>query len=207
MESASEGEGIDLPSLDDWQLAEAFQKRRHDLPFLNALNEELKKRKSEQSLGLHFDVNMARRALVRAASPAVAQAAPPSSSPVRDWMGTFFRTRVMPRPDGRPLYRYRMTDQEYARAKEILRHLAQKGRLLHPDERAGALFVAYCAEWFRRESGSTFLRWDDPEPALFPSVPYPCKQRLTTLGLKYWGRPLRKSTHGREFLLLSLIHI
>jgi hypothetical protein len=63
------------------------------------------------------------------------------------------------------------------------------------------LFVAYCAEWFRRESDSTFLRWDDPAPDLFPSVPYASKQELTALGLSFWQRPLRKSTYAREFLL------
>jgi hypothetical protein len=67
--------------------------------------------------------------------------------------------------------------------------------------RSGALFVAYCAEWFRRESTSTFLKWDVIDPALFPQVPYHSKQKLTELGLKYWGRELRRSQHGREFLL------
>lgn len=94
-----------------------------------------------------------------------------------------------------------MADSEYEQAKRILRRLAGAGRLVNPDSRAGALFVAYCAEWFRRESASTFLRWDDPAPDLFPSVPYASKQTLTTSGLEYWRRPLRRSAHAREFLL------
>ena len=201
MGNTSEDANTDLSGLDDAQIAELFRQRRHDLRFLDVLSEELKRRKSDDALSLHFDVNMARRALLRAATPSVVQAGSPSSSPVRDWLSSFFRARMMPRSDGRPLYRYRMTDGEYARAKEILRHLMHKGRLVHPDERAGALFVAYCAEWFRRESDSTFLRWDDPAPDLLPSVPYASKQQLTSFGLKYWGRPLRKSANAREFLL------
>jgi hypothetical protein len=63
------------------------------------------------------------------------------------------------------------------------------------------LFVAYCAEWFRRESTSTFLRWDDPAPDLFPSLPYGSKQTLTIFGLDFWRRPLRSSAYAREFLL------
>ena len=50
-------------------------------------------------------------------------------------------------------------------------------------------------------STSTFLRWDDPAPDLFPSVPYASKQALTTFGLDYWRRPLRSSAYAREFLL------
>ena len=50
-------------------------------------------------------------------------------------------------------------------------------------------------------STSTFLRWDEPAPDLFPSVPYASKLALTTFGLDYWRRPLRSSTYAREFLL------
>jgi hypothetical protein len=94
-----------------------------------------------------------------------------------------------------------MTDSEYGQAKLVLRQLARSGRLASPDYCAGALFVAFCAEWFRRESTSTFLRWDELAPDLFPSVPYSSKQQLTELGLNYWRRNLRRSEHVREFLL------
>jgi hypothetical protein len=107
----------------------------------------------------------------------------------------------MVRPNRQALYRYRMADSEYGQAKVVLRQLACSGRLASPDRPAGALFVAFCAEWFRRESTSTFLKWDELAPDLFPSVPYSSKQRLTNLGLDYWSRELRWSEHAREFLL------
>ncbi|TIW05784.1 MAG: hypothetical protein E5V74_01520, partial [Mesorhizobium sp.] len=94
-----------------------------------------------------------------------------------------------------------MTDREFEGVKEILRYLAPEGRLVTPDDRAGALFVAYCAEWFRRESNSTFLRWNDPAPDLFPAIPDSCKRDLADRGLRYWRRDLRRSESGREFLL------
>ncbi|WP_287206820.1 STY4851/ECs_5259 family protein [Mesorhizobium sp.] len=139
----------------------------------------------------------ARRALVRTSTSADIR----PSGPVRDWLRKFLGARKLTHPDERPLYRYRMADSEYEQAKKILRQLASAGRLMQPDDRAGALFVAYCAEWFRRESESTFLRWDDPAPDLFPFVPYASKQALTTSGLAYWQRPLRRSAYAREFLL------
>lgn len=94
-----------------------------------------------------------------------------------------------------------MADAEYDEAKRILHELARTARLASPDGRAGALFVAFCAEWFRRESESTFLRWNELAPGIFPSVPYPSKQELTLLGLAYWRRELRTSGNAREFLL------
>ena len=201
MGSTSEKEFRDLSLLDEGQLAEMFQWRGDDLAFLDALNEELKQRNSDTANDLHMKVVMARRALARAQPSAQPrQAAPPPASP-HGWLHAFLGARRLPRPDGRPFYRYRMADSEYERAKTILRDLASSGGLGNPDTRAGALFVAYCAEWFRRESGSTFLRWDDPAPDLFPSVPYVSKQALTTSGLAYWRRPLRRSTYAREFLL------
>lgn len=201
MGSTLNGEFGDLSLLDEGKLVEMFQQRGNDLTFLDVLNEELKHRNNEAANDLHIMVVMARRVLVRAQPAAEPRRAAPPPETVHDWLHAFLRTRKLARPDGQPLYRYRMEDSEYEQAKKMLRRLARAGRLVDPDSRAGALFVAYCAEWFRRESTSTFLRWDDPEPDLFPSVPYASKQALSTAGLEYWRRPLRRTAHAREFLL------
>lgn len=192
---------MDLSLLEEGRLAEMFQQRGNDLTFLAALNEELKRRNSDAANDLHVKVLMARRALMRALPSTEPQRATPPSKSAVDWLHAFLGARKLTRPDLRPLHRYRMADSEYEQAKRILRHLASTGRLLEPDSRSGALFVAYCAEWFRRESASTFLRWDDPAPDLFPSLPYASKQALATAGLQYWRRELRRSAHAREFLL------
>ena len=199
--SASETEFGDLSILDERRLSEMFQGRSEDITFLDALNEELKRRNNDATNDLRIKVFMTRRALVRALSPAESRRAAPPSGSVKDWLHALLAARKLTRPDQRPLYRYRMTDSEYEQAKKMLRRVLDVGRLVKPDSHAGALFVAYCAEWFRRESASTFLRWDDPAPDLFPSVPYATKQELTTSGLNYWRRPLRCSAHAREFLL------
>lgn len=191
----------DLSRLDDGRLAELFQQRRDDPQFLDTLNAELKHRDSDAAFDLLLSVVMARRALARLQASVGPRRAAPPSEPIHDWLHAFLGARKLTRPDERPLYRYRMADSEYEQAKEILRCLAGTGRLAEPDKSAGALFVAYCAEWFRRESSSTFLRWDDPAPNLFPSVPSASKQALTTYGLDYWRRPLRSSAYAREFLL------
>lgn len=195
MGGASDSEFRDLSLLNEGRLAEIFECKSNDPTFLDALNEELKRRNSESANNLHVKVVMARRALVRAQT----SAEPPES--VHGWLNAFLGARNLASPDGRPFYCYRMEDDEYEQAKRILRRLTGTGRLVESDRRVSALFVAYCAEWFRRESASTFLRWDDPAPDLFPSVPYASKQALTTFGLSYWRRPLRRSAYAREFLL------
>gem|GEM_PF-1573520 len=196
---------LDFAALTDEQLGSVFQKSFADRAILDALNEELKRRSSDFACDLHISVVTALRAARRAASsgPPSAPVAQPvkKAGPIREWLRGLRDARNLVRPDGRPLYRYRITDHEFQHARRILGQVARLGRLEEPDLRSGALFVAYCAEWFRRESTSTSLKWDAIDPALFPQVPYQSKQKLTELGLQYWGRDLRRSQHGREFLL------
>ncbi len=194
------GEYLDLSCLSDRQLIELFQQRRHDMQFLEVLNQELKNRTSDDALDLQIEVVTLRRA-ARTSEPAVVSTKPSVSGPVRDWLRAYLGARGLLRPNRQPLYRYRMADAEYGEAKRILHELAGSGRLASPDGRSGAMFVAFCAEWFRRESESTFLRWNELAPDIFPSVPYPSKQELTLLGLRYWRRELRTSGNAREFLL------
>ncbi len=148
----------ELCRLTDRELAEIFHQRGRDPEFLESLSVELKARDSDEALDLHFKVVTARRAL--RLLPTTAGSRPEASqlTQLQSWLRTFFSGRDLARADGRPLYRYRMTDSEYEEARKILRHLASAGRFMQPDDHAGALFVAYCAEWFRRESASTFLR-------------------------------------------------
>lgn len=94
-----------------------------------------------------------------------------------------------------------MSDDEYRALRILLDRLNASGRLSAPDTYSGAVFVAYCAEWFRRESSSTFLRWNDPAPNIFSQIPDDQKRELTEVGLRMWGRPLRKINDRRRFLL------
>ena len=115
----------------------------------------------------------ARRAIASAATLRETEPRPRQSGPIRDWLGAFLDGRSLTHPDGRALHRYRMADGEYDQAKKQLRHLAREGRLVRPDYRSGALFVAYCAEWFRRKSirpsfGGTIRR-----PTFFHPCPTP----------------------------------
>ncbi|EGF91080.1 hypothetical protein ABI_24930 [Asticcacaulis biprosthecium C19] len=189
--------GKGLKSLSEVQLRDLFQQSKSDLPTLIAINAELKTRRSEGAIDLQFEVAQQIVYLRKSGDAPEAQ----SLKPVGDWLNAFMLTRGLKRPDGRPLSRYRMTDDEYSDAKKILRLLARQGRLAVPDERAGRLFVAYCAEWFRREAASMSAEWNQLAPDVFPSVPQGNMRTLTEMGLNYWGRDLIRLATHREFLL------
>lgn len=199
------GEDKELGGLTDEQLEALFERAGQDERILGALNEELKRRDSDEAIELHLKVVQAfrkARASAASASPASPPSPPPQLlGPVRRWLADFLAVRDLPAPNGRHLYRYRITDSEYENAAQILRQLARSGRLARPDERAARLFVVFCAEWFRRKAISTWRKWDELAPDIFPDVPYPSKQDLTEMGLAYWKRPLIRSDFGREFLL------
>jgi hypothetical protein len=72
-------------------------------------------------------------------------------------------SRKLPKPDGRPLYEYRFTRQEFDNLAAVLR--STRGGFL--DDRWGrALFVAFTAEWYRREREGGHWDWVHPLKAL-----------------------------------------
>ncbi|KQU05107.1 hypothetical protein ASG68_25775 [Rhizobium sp. Leaf453] len=121
------------------------------------------------------------------------------NDPIVRWLSTYLFKRALRAPDGRQLHRYRMTDAEYLEAQTLLR--ISQAKILREDGSAGALFVVFCGEWFRRESTTLFLKWDALNLDVLINVPHDVRRRLSEVGLKYWKRPLLKFDGGREFLL------
>jgi hypothetical protein len=102
------------------------------------------------------------------------------------------KSRHLARPSGRPLYEYRFTREEFERMGTVLRSM--HGRFLD-DHRGAALFVAFTAEWFRREREGGHWDWINPLAALGvryhasdPSAPirYPQVRRAAEAGLATW---------------------
>lgn len=184
-------------------LAELFLARRDDLQFLDVLNSELKKRSGSEARKLQWKVAAARQALTRVAeAPAIGQPVMRAATQSHfTWLSKFLSQRGLQTPDGRTLHRYRVSDTEFQGLKTILKSLVDQRRLEEASDTVAALFVAYCADWFRRESITTFLRWDDPLRALPADLTFPSRHDLTRRGLAYWGRTLRRSPAATEYLL------
>lgn len=206
----------DLAAFDLHSLREQFLARRSDLNFLESLNAELRSRNSDEANALQFEVIRAKRQIAPAVKPATSATPRPSVSPgARQppshaagrtsapsiWIAPFLAQRGLRHPDGRALHRYRMTDDEFQALTAELKKAAAAGRFATASHFLAALFVPYCAEWFRRERRQTVLRWKDPLEKIGADIPYPIRRELTNRGISYWQRRVRQTGTENEFLL------
>lgn len=182
-----------LKELSDHDLRAEFSRNRGNLTRLEEISEVLRSRNSDEAIELHMELVGLLRKLRKASGSTV-----PSMS-ANGWIAAFLLRRGLQTPDGRPLHQYRMTDREYADLRESLRQSTT--RLLREDGTAASMFVAFCAEWFRRDATTLFLKWESVAAEVLHALPYRAKTSLAEIGLKYWKRPLIRSEGGREFLL------
>lgn len=101
----------------------------------------------------------------------------------------------LPSPDGRALYEYRLTAEEFHKLKEVLRRF-QPDQVLQFTE-FSALFVLYASEWWRRRYDGSGFSWEpilrslDVDPEIWTPTQ---RSQCVKEGLAAWCLPLRK--HG-----------
>ena len=106
-------------------------------------------------------------------------------------------------PDGRPLYDYRVRDEDYERARELLRTRAY----LYDDSHAAscALLVVYGAEWFRREADDTMREWARLD--ILPRDLTPAERSaVVRRGLDWWRVKLERRGGANQYLLTTALH-
>src|SRR6185312_11778162 len=162
-----------------------FAAARGSLPALEALNAELIGLKGDAFVDLQCDVmaeiqTMRGRGSGAATYPKLAN----------DLVGLI---KARGREEGQPLFRYGVTDDEYAGLRERLEYLHERRALENANERSAATFVIYVSEWFRREYDGAGQRWIDPHPEIIGSLPYGSLTSLSREGLAWWGRQPRRS--------------
>lgn len=122
------------------------------------------------------------------------------------WKEALFDRHGVAAPDGRELYKYRITDKEFEDLEETLRPGVTQFRLnFGLVVRLGGfspLFVMYCAEWWRR-------RYDGSRFASDPILSHMCghpgywtptgRSNCVTQGLQEWGLTTRQ-IGGMRFL-------
>nr|WP_210304173.1 STY4851/ECs_5259 family protein [Rhizobium sp. BK008] len=183
-----------LSEFSDGRLREEFERGRGSLSTLEAINLELKGRDSDEAFDLQLEV-VSVLAVLRKASTGTSG---PADALAR-WTSSYLFRRSLQSPDGRALHRYRMSDGEYDEVRDLLRN--STNRLQQEDGVAASVFVVFCAEWFRREATSLFLRWDQLNSEALDAIPHGTRRRLAAIGLKFWRRELLRSEDAREFLL------
>lgn len=118
------------------------------------------------------------------------------------WLSNFLNRRGLRYPDGRPLYQYHATSDEYNNLTQLLRAIGQSQSNVD-DKGYAACFVLFCSEWYRRDYERPFgWTWEPIYKTLGTS--------LTTNGLRntipkgmegYWMRPIRfYESERRNFL-------
>lgn len=98
------------------------------------------------------------------------------------------------RPDQRPLYQYRVTDEEFQEIGNTLKISNYLGLKNVSNQYWNAAFVIYAAEWWRREYDGSSWRWEN----IFQSFGATAKDlttqqrnQIVKTGLQYWKRNLR----------------
>lgn len=110
----------------------------------------------------------------------------------KDWLKYFLFNKQQ---DGRALYRYRMSDDEFANLHEMLEISAAFGvEGISRFSGWNAAFVIYAAEWWRRNYDGGAWSWEK----IFASFDADAngisagqRNLIVELGLNYWQRPVR----------------
>ena len=122
----------------------------------------------------------------------------------------FLESRGLKFPDSRPLYQYRLTDNEYVALRNLIKYWHEMFGVEHiafkNDSRWDAAFILYASEWWRREYNGDW-GWH----GLFLSVNIDShqmtnlqKQQLTKTGFQYWGRTISVGTTTKYLASIAL---
>lgn len=119
------------------------------------------------------------------------------------WVNAVLERHGLKKPDGRPLYRYRLTNDEFVELTKTLKYSSFLGvnnivSMLMWD----AAFVMYVAEWWRRYYTGQW-GWEgvfDSIGIQYDQLTSAKRNVLVETGLQRWGRAVRTVGEQRRFL-------
>ncbi|MCL4704088.1 STY4851/ECs_5259 family protein [bacterium] len=125
-----------------------------------------------------------------------------------NWLNSFLERRNLEVPDGRPLYAYRCSTDEFETLGMLLQSERMKINLYLTESLSSSLptldrlFVLFSAEWWRRNYASGPWKWQPIFAALnWPETDQATRSRFVERGLRYWKRNLLRKGDYRGFLL------
>ena len=119
------------------------------------------------------------------------------------WLNTFLKDRLLDCPNGRPLYSYLCSDDEF----EELGHLLRTGNEPASGQTATvALFCLYASEWWRRKHRGGPWKWEGILAGIgWQEISVSQRSHIAEAGLRYWRRPLlRLGARRRRLFLVTL---
>ena len=126
------------------------------------------------------------------------------------WLNDLLNRKNLERPDGRMLYSYRLSDEEYRSLREALVFATTAGKLdevVKRNRSFSALFVLYAAEWWRREYSGGAWKWDSIISAFGRNVDElgaNARTQCVISGFAYWGH--RPDGEGKKFFGAIVAH-
>lgn len=118
------------------------------------------------------------------------------------WLSNFVNLRGLRQPDGRPLYEYHATNDEYNQLTQLLRAVGQsQSNICNKD--FAACFVLFCSEWYRRDyERQCGWTWDPIYKKIGISFTATELGTIVPKGMDdYWLRPIRfYESERRNFL-------
>lgn len=113
-------------------------------------------------------------------------------------------SRALERPDGRPLYSYRLQKEEFDLLQRALRDKTPGS--IDWDNYIAPAYVIYASEWWRLHYSGGPWRWDDVDDSLnWEKLDANHRPRWVREGLKYWQRPIHKYQGGQNAYLMTLV--
>jgi len=126
------------------------------------------------------------------------------------WLNDLLNNRNLSRPDGRMLYDYRLSNEEYRSLCDALVFATNFGKLGEVSRRIRgfcALFVLYAAEWWRREYQGGPWRWSSIISAFkgnAEEIDATARTQCVISGFAYWGH--RPDGEGKKFFGAIVTH-
>lgn len=119
--------------------------------------------------------------------------------PAKAWLTEFLFTRALFKgPNGRPLYSYHVTEEEYAGLAAMLK-IALAAQSPTQEQYVAACFCLFVSENYRRHYDGNWS-WQGAEARIGISLTPAQHASLTGKGLGYWKREVRSRDQGRDWL-------
>lgn len=103
------------------------------------------------------------------------------------WLNKFFAIRGLNQASGKPLYTYRMEDNEFEELKRLLHN--HQYQISSSSTISSALFCLYSAEWYRREYHGGWS-WNGIMQSLGLQLDSTTRTNIIQVGFKYWKRSI-----------------
>lgn len=122
------------------------------------------------------------------------------------WLRDFFQKRDLHDPDGRPLYAYRPTEEEFAELGRLLRRYGPTQSVMNPNGVSNrefwAAYLLYCSIESAFEYTEGLWNWERPEAILGRREPIPSLSRNDGIrsGAAYWKLSGQIAESGHKFL-------